>query len=104
MSDASKAKLAIEEFERENPATGGGRKKLIDWMQWKRIYGVIHAYTVLEGEVLMDIDDYFAERANPRGKSREESDQEFQALASQNYDREGEGPALKCGCRNSNSA
>ena len=94
MSDPSKAKSAIEEFERENPV-GSGRKKLIDWVQWKRTHGVVHSYKMREGETLMGIDDFYALRSFPRGKTREASDAEFQQLAKQNYDREGEGASLQ---------
>ena len=95
MSDAGKARIAIEEFLRENPA-GASRKKIIDWAAFKRATGVQNKYTVRQGEVEMDIDDYFAERAKPRGKTRQESDKEFEELAkSGKYDREGEGAFLK---------
>ena len=94
MSDPPKAKSAIEEFERENPV-GSGRKKLIDWVQWKRTHGVVHSYKMREGETLMGIDDFYALRSFPRGKTREASDAEFQQLAKQNYDREGEGASLQ---------
>ena len=94
MSDPSRARIAIEEFERENPDTGG-RTKLIDFQQWKRAHVVVNSYTVREGDVLMGIGDYYVERGKPRDETREESDAEFQAMTLQNYDREGQGPDLK---------
>ncbi|CAK9036130.1 Uncharacterized protein SCF082_LOCUS21603 [Durusdinium trenchii] len=39
MNDPSKAKIAIEDFMRDNPE-GSGRKRLIDWAAWKRDHGV----------------------------------------------------------------
>lgn len=79
MNDPSKAKIAIEDFMRDNPE-GSGRKRLIDWAAWKRDHGVRLSYTVREGEELLDIDDYYVMRSLPRGKSRAESDAAFKEL------------------------
>ena len=94
MNDPSKAKIAIEDFMRDNPE-GSGRKRLIDWAAWKRDHGVRLSYTVREGEELLDIDDYYVMRSLPRGKSRAESDAAFKELLQGPYDREGEGPLTK---------
>lgn len=72
MTDPGKAKIAIDQFMTDNPE-GTTRKRLVDWASWKREHGVRIAFTVREGEVLLDIDDYFVERAQPRGKTRQES-------------------------------
>eukprot|EP00913_Durusdinium_trenchii_P025515 g23949.t1 len=94
MSDPSRAQAAIEDFIRENPE-GTSRKKLVDWVAWKRDHGVRIAYTVREGEVLLGIDDYFLERSKPKGMSRADSDAEFKELLKGHYDREGEGALTK---------
>ena len=94
MRDSGKAKVAIDDFLRENPE-GSIRKRLIDWTQWKREHGVRLAYTVREAEELLDIDDYWVSRGQPRGKTRQESDEAFKELSKQAYDREGEGAFLK---------
>ena len=94
MKDSGKARVAIDEFLRDNPE-GSSRKRLIDWTQWKREHGVRLAFTVREAEELLDIDDYWVSRGQPRGKTRQESDDAFKELAKQHYDREGEGAFLK---------
>lgn len=94
MSDPGKAKIAIDQFITDNPE-GTTRKRLVDWASWKREHGVRVAFTVREGEQLLDIDDYFVERSQPRGKSRQESDEAFKELMKGPYDREGDGPMTK---------
>ena len=94
MSDPGKAKIAVDQFIADNPE-GTSRKRLVDWASWKREHGVRVAFTVREGEQLLDIDDYFIERAQPRGKTRQESDEAFKELMKGPYDREGEGPLTK---------
>ena len=94
MGDPGKAKVAIEDFLRDNPE-GSSRKRLVEWASFKREQGVRVAFTVGEGEVLLDIDDYFVERAQPRGKTRQESDEAFKELMKGPYEREGEGPLTK---------
>ena len=94
MSDPGKAKIAIDQFITDNPE-GTSRKRLVDWASWKREHGVRIAFTVREGEQLLDIDDYFVERSQPRGKSRQESDEAFKELMKGPYDREGDGPMTK---------
>ncbi len=94
MTDPGKAKIAIDQFITDNPE-GTSRKRLVDWASWKREHGVRIAFTVREGEQLLDIDDYFVERSQPRGKSRQESDEAFKELMKGPYDREGDGPLTK---------
>ena len=94
MSDPGKAKIAIDQFIIDNPE-GTTRKRLVDWASWKREHGVRIAFTVREGEQLLDIDDYFVERSQPRGKTRQGSDEAFKELLKGPYDREGEGPLTK---------
>lgn len=57
MEDPEKARESIVEFERNN-AGGRWRKRLIDWVQWKRTYGVTTSQTRREKQTLMDADDY----------------------------------------------
>ena len=94
MDDPGKARVEIEQFLRDNPE-GRGRKRLIDFSVWKRQHGSRLAYTFREGEQLLDIHDYFVERAKPRGKSRSESDAEFANLLKSGYEREGAGANVK---------
>ena len=92
LADPSKAELAVNQFMLDNP-DGVRRKRLIDWVAFKRTFGVKIKFTVREGEELLSISDFFTERA--RDKTRVQSDAEFNELAKDlAIDREGEGPTF----------
>ena len=93
MQDRGKCKVAIEDFMKENP-TSGGRKRLIDWTSFKRRHGVRIAHTHREQESLMDIDDYWVHVGQPKGWQREASDHEFKRLSRTN-ESEGSGASMK---------
>ena len=93
MQDRGKCKVAIEDFMKENP-TSGGRKRLIDWTSFKRRHGVHIALTHREQESLMDIDDYWVQEGQPKGWQREASDHEFKRLSRTN-ESEGSGASMK---------
>jgi hypothetical protein len=94
MSDAGKAKIAVQEFERDNPSSGS-RKKLIDWAQFKKRYGVRVSITQRQGETQMDIDDWWRQRGQKNGWTRAESDVVFrQHVTNGTFEVEGEGPHL----------
>ena len=48
------------------------------------------SYTLREAEALFRIDDYWVNRGQPYGKTREESDAKFKELLKVSYVREGE--------------
>ena len=76
MNDPSKAQVALEDWERDNPE-GSSRKRLICWATFRERHGVRVAFTIREGEVQMGIDDYWVHRGQAYGKTRAQSDNEF---------------------------
>ncbi|OLP96399.1 hypothetical protein AK812_SmicGene21385 [Symbiodinium microadriaticum] len=95
MMNPGKATVAIKNFMRDNPA-GATRKRFIDWAMFKREHGVRLSYTIREGEILLDIDDFWVQKGKPKGWTRDQSDGFFRDMAqSGRYEREGEGVDLK---------
>eukprot|EP00969_Alexandrium_andersonii_P085349 3763529-Alexandrium_andersonii.AAC.1 len=58
MSDPQKAAMALDKFRKENYVAGKFRKKLIDWAQWKRSFGIRLSFTERCGEELWDFTDF----------------------------------------------
>ena len=67
-----KCRTAVERYERENPQ-GRFRKKLIDWGQWKKAFGVRIAKIDREVDTLMDETDYIAWAMNFRLMAKEDA-------------------------------
>lgn len=99
MSDPSKAAVALDDWERENPE-GSTRKKLICWATFKKKHGVRTSYTVREGDVLMGIDDYWVQRVSPTAAlARRATPSSATSWTPASTSRRAAGLSRSCGCR-----
>ena len=96
MREPLKAEEAIEDFIKNNPSGGPFRKQLVDWVMFKRAHGVRVAYTVREGETLMDI-TMFTKLYEGKGWTHKAIKDEWSRLknTAPAEDREGDGDDLK---------
>ena len=101
LNDPGKAQIALDDFCRDNPHNG--RKKLIDWLSFKRKHGVRVSVTYREGEIEMDILTYWTDVGQPRGWTRQESDDKFE-LEARKTDALERGQIRRCGSRRPASA
>eukprot|EP00969_Alexandrium_andersonii_P344360 15221287-Alexandrium_andersonii.AAC.1 len=81
---------ALSDFRRNNYISGKFRKRLIDWAQWKRQYGIRISFTEREKEAQMDYSEFLAHHT-ARGKGVAWVDSEWDRLLKSDCDREGEG-------------
>ena len=86
----------LQEFLEKNPANGPWRKSLIEWTSWKRTHGVRIAFTVREGQELMDETD-FTMLKKAKNWDIDSITAEWKALKARlpAEDKVGSGPALK---------
>ena len=92
-SDPQKARLAVDEFERQNPE-GRFRKRLIDWSAFKQSFGKRAEVRHRGEEELMDVTDFVMHKQK-RGMDEEAAMNEWKKLLESDADREGEGLDVK---------
>lgn len=87
-SDMAKCKMAINDFLRNN-CEGRFRKKLIDWGQWRKQYGVRVAMTESDNDKLMGVTSYIKHMEGRM--STEEAQAEFRRMVEAGHEGEGAG-------------
>ena len=93
LSDANKADLALDEFDRENPR-GRFRKNLIDWSAFEQKFGRRAEVRNRATEELMDVTD-FVKYKSDRGVDKEKALLDWKELLEGDAEREGEGIEVK---------
>ncbi|CAK0850852.1 unnamed protein product, partial [Prorocentrum cordatum] len=100
-NDPVKADQALEQYEKDN-CEGRFRKRLIDWGQWKRQFGVRVSTKVRNVEEWLDVAEYVDIKTKhmPEGEAKEEAKkvktEEFKQMCNQpGIEKEGEWPSTR---------